>query len=71
MHAMIKSLIICCLLKDYCLPISGADPGGGAQGARAPLSESLGIDFYSGYRKKNPGIDFRGKAQVGIDFQKA
>ena len=21
MHAMIKSLIICCLLKDYCLPI--------------------------------------------------
>ena len=28
---------------------AGADPGGGA---RAPLSESLGIDFYSFFRKK-------------------
>ena len=28
---------------------SGADPGGGPG---PPLSESLGIDFYSGYRKK-------------------
>ena len=47
--------------------IQGGGPG-------PPLSESLGIDFYSGYRKKNPGIDFysgfRGNAQVGIDFQK-
>ena len=25
-------------------------------GAGPPLSESLGIDFYSGFRKKNPGI---------------
>ena len=52
---------------------TGADPGGGP-GGPPPLSESLGIDFYSGYRKKNPGIDFysgfRGNAQVGIDFQK-
>ena len=23
-----------------------------------PLSENLGIDFYSGFRKKNPGIHF-------------
>ena len=48
---------------------------GGAGGPGPPLSESLGIDFYSGYRKKYPGIHFysgfRGNAQVGIDFQKA
>ena len=50
----------------------GADPGGGPGGPGPPLSESLGIDFYSGYRKKNPGIHFysgyRGNAQVGIDL---
>ena len=55
--------------------MSGADPGGGGGGPGPPLSESLGIDFYSGYRKKYPGIHFysgfRGNAQVGIDFQKA
>ena len=51
------------------ISIRGGSRGGGG------LSESLGIDFYSGYRKKNPGIHFysgfRGNAQVGIDFQKA
>ena len=31
---------------------AGADPGGGPGGPGPPLSESLGIDFYSGYRKK-------------------
>ena len=59
------------LFMDLSRAFAGADPGGGAGGP----SESLGIDFYSGYRKKFPGIDFysgfRGNAQVGIDFQKA
>ena len=53
----------------------GRIQGGGPGGPGPPLSESLGIDFYSGYRKKYPGIHFysgfRGNAQVGIDFQKA
>ena len=31
----------------------GADPGGGAGGPGPPLSENLGIDFYSGFRKKS------------------
>ena len=31
----------------------GADPGGGGGGpGPPPLSENLGIDFYSGFRKK-------------------
>ena len=44
-----------CLLGGKCrvrLHVSGADPGGGGGGPGPPLSESLGIDFYSGYRKK-------------------
>ena len=31
-------------------PSAGADPGGGGPGP--PLSEILGIDFYSGFKKK-------------------
>ena len=38
------------------LPVNQGRIQGG--GGRAPLSESLGIDFYSGFRKKNPGMDF-------------
>ena len=33
----------------------GGSRGGGPG---PPLSENLGIDFYSGFRKKNPGIHF-------------
>ena len=32
--------------------LAGADPGGGPGGPGPPLSENLGIDFYSGFRKK-------------------
>ena len=51
-----------------CSYVQGRIQGGGPG---PPLSENLGIDFYSGYRK-NPGIHFysgfRGNAQVGIDW---
>ena len=51
--------------------VQGRIQGGGPGGPGPPLSENLGIDFYSGFRKKiqvytfivasekrNPGIDF-------------
>ena len=54
---------------------AGADPGGGGQGCLAPppFSESLGIDFHSAFRKKNPGIHcysgFREKKHKGGGVQ--
>ena len=46
-----------CIIPEYTsigMNISGADPGRGGGGpAPPPLSESLGIDFYSGFRKKS------------------
>ena len=43
--------------------------GGGGWGARAPLSEILGIDFYSGFREKNTmGVQFEILKNPGIYF---
>ena len=48
----------------------GGSRGGGA---RAPLSESLGIDFYSGFREKKHkggggGVQIEIQKNPGIDF---
>ena len=45
-----------CIIPEYTsieMNISGADPGRGGGGGPAPppFSESLGIDFYSGFKK--------------------
>ena len=51
--------------------IQGRIQGGGPG---PPLSENLGIDFYSGFRKKNPGIHFYSgfrekKHKGGVQFE--